>query len=155
MVSFVSDNPPALNWIFVDKDTGLVRHGSRADTLGQVVGSWFWTTDERWLTLKGDALQFIAVEVEEGKWAVAWDPDGKIRDMCDAYDSEEEEDEEDEAEDGEDGGGAVDGGEQKPPKPAKFRPRDWVPVMLQRRMQLGMESRYVKPGQAQQGGGQS
>jgi len=136
MVSTISDDPPMLNWIFVDKDTLMVRHGGRMDTLGgHTIGPWYWTNDERWLTLKGDAAHFVAVEMENKKWAIAWDRDGHFSADLGTEEDESEEGETDEEENGsqdkEDGGGR------------KKRPR-WVPVLLQRKPQLGMESRYVK-----------
>jgi len=114
LVSYIADDPPALNWIFVDKDTHMIRHGSRAETLGgHSVGPWGWSSDEQWLTLEGKASEFVAVEQEDGKWAVAWDADGSIRNKG--------------GESGEDDEGV-----------------NWLPIKLHRRMQLGMESRYVK-----------
>ncbi|KAJ4300618.1 hypothetical protein N0V88_003302 [Collariella sp. IMI 366227] len=110
MVSTIADDPPMLNWIFVDKDTRMVRHGGRQDTLGgHTIGPWYWSPDEQWLTLEGDPYKFVAVQMENKKWAIAWDKDGKFSKAD-----------------------------------PQHKPRKWVPVMLYRRMQLGMESRYVK-----------
>jgi len=114
LVSYISDNPPALNWIFVDKDTHMIRHGSRAETLGgHTIGPWNWSADEQWLTLEGKAGEFVAVEQENGKWAVAWDADGSIRNKGEEADESDEDDDD----------------------------VSWLPVKLHRRMQLGMESR--------------
>ncbi len=67
-----------LNWIFVDKDSGMIRHGGRQDTLGgHTIGPWYWSDDEQWLTLEADAGSFVAVRVEN-KWAIAWDKGGKF-----------------------------------------------------------------------------
>ncbi|KAF6816393.1 hypothetical protein CSOJ01_03016 [Colletotrichum sojae] len=79
LVSTVSDDPPMLNWIFVDADTRAVRHGSRKDTVDHVIGPWGWTQDERHLELRGSALGFVAVLEDDGRWAVYWDPDGRLR----------------------------------------------------------------------------
>lgn len=127
MVSTISDDPPALNWIFVDKHTHMVRHGSRAETLGHIIGPWGWSDDEEWLTLEGDDDSFVAVEQETGKWAVFYDKDGQIQDG--GENSEEEET----------SGGEEGKGNRRPPRNA-----DWVPVKLHRKMVLGMESKYVK-----------
>lgn len=122
LVSYISENPPALNWMFIDKDSHMIRHGSRAETLGgHTVGPWGWSNDEQWLTVEGSGGDFVAVEQENGKWAVAWDRDGSIRQMGDK-------DEDDEAE-----GSGEDDDEV-----------NWLPIKLHRRMQLGMESRYIK-----------
>lgn len=83
LVSMVSDDPPALNWIFVDKDTHMVTFGGKKDTIGHVIGPWGWTEDERFLTLQGDHDSFVAVRDEDGKWAVYWDPEGDIEDEID------------------------------------------------------------------------
>ncbi|KAF9873337.1 hypothetical protein CkaCkLH20_09150 [Colletotrichum karsti] len=79
LVSTISDDPPMLNWIYVDADTRAVRHGGRKDTIGHVIGPWGWTDDERHLMLRGSGLGFVAVLEEDGRWAVYWDPDGRLR----------------------------------------------------------------------------
>ncbi|KAL2127518.1 hypothetical protein VTI74DRAFT_10611 [Chaetomium olivicolor] len=140
LVSTIADDPPMLNWIFVDKDTNLVRHGGRQDTLGgHTIGPWYWSNDEQWLTLEGDPSQFVAVQLDNKKWAVAWDKDGffslqgSSRGGKGKKNREGSETETEETGHEENGHG----------DPAR-RPRKWVPVMLHRKMQLGMESRYVK-----------
>ncbi|KAM0428553.1 hypothetical protein ACHAPT_006913 [Fusarium lateritium] len=84
LVSMVSDDPPALNWIYVDKDTHAVTYGARKDTVGHVIGPWGWSEDDRFLTLEGDHDSFVAVREEgpggEERWAVYWDPEGDIED---------------------------------------------------------------------------
>lgn len=129
LVSYISDDPPALNWIYVDKDSHLIRHGSRGETLGgHTIGPWNWSNDEQWLTLEGSDAQFVAVELENKKWAVAWDGDGRIRAGGVEDETEDESQEETDGGDGE----------------ARPRRLNWLPIKLRRRMQLGMESRYVK-----------
>ncbi|AEO55603.1 hypothetical protein MYCTH_2299604 [Thermothelomyces thermophilus ATCC 42464] len=124
LVSTIADDPPMLNWIFVDKDSRAVRHGGRQDTLGgHKVGPWFWSEDEQWLTLEGDALRFVAVQLDDRKWAVAWDGDGFFSQGR-----------------GYKGGSSETESETERPS----RPRKWISIMLRRRLQLGMESRYVK-----------
>lgn len=76
LVSTIADDPPMLNWLFVDKDTGAVRHGGRKDTLEHLIGPWGWSDDETWLTLEGKDFGFVAVEDEEtGKWCIFLDRD--------------------------------------------------------------------------------
>jgi hypothetical protein len=128
LVSTIADDPPMLNWIFVNKDSGLLRHGGRQETLGgHTIGPWHWTDDEKWLTLEGDASRFVAAQLENKKWAIAWDRDGRFSRCGERSGDGMETEVETESQ------GAPPG-----------RPRKWVPVMLQRKMQLGMESRYVK-----------
>ncbi|KXX72936.1 hypothetical protein MMYC01_210436 [Madurella mycetomatis] len=125
LVSTIADDPPMLNWIFVDKENGTVRHGGRQDTLGgHTIGPWYWSDDEQWLTLEGDASRFAAVQMENKKWAVVGgeaEPETELET-----------------------GGTVDqdgvGGERS------SRSQKRVPVMLHRKLQFGMESRYVKGG---------
>jgi hypothetical protein len=125
-VSTISDDPPALNWVFVDKDSHLIRHGSRGDTLGgHTIGPWKWSNDELWLTLEGRDAQFVAVKQENKKWAVAWDGDGSIRS---ARGWDDDDDNETEGGDG--------------PKRLK-----WPPLKLCLRLQLGMESSYIRKGE--------
>ncbi|ORY58405.1 uncharacterized protein BCR38DRAFT_447200 [Pseudomassariella vexata] len=76
MVSMACDNPPALHWIFVDKDTGALRHGSRSDSAGHIVGPWNWTEDEQFVALEGTPA-FLAVENEDGAWQVHFDKTGE------------------------------------------------------------------------------
>jgi len=65
-----------LNWIFVDKDTGELRHGGRKDTLEQKIGPWGWSDDDEWLTLDEMETGFIAVEDSETKkWTIFLDRD--------------------------------------------------------------------------------
>ncbi|KAK4233658.1 hypothetical protein C8A03DRAFT_19299 [Achaetomium macrosporum] len=135
LVSTIADDPPMLNWIFVDKDTNMVRHGGRQDTLGgHTIGPWYWSDDEQWLTLEGDESRFVAVQTENKKWAIAWDRDGRFskntRVAEEASETESETELETEQTEGQ--------------NDFTRRPRKWVPVMLHRKLQLGMESRYVK-----------
>ena len=76
----VSDDPPTLNWLYVNKDTHAVAYGGRKDTLGHVIGPWGWSEDESFLTRQGEHDNCVLVlEDNEGpRWAVYWDPDGKI-----------------------------------------------------------------------------
>ncbi|KAF3801863.1 hypothetical protein GCG54_00015085, partial [Colletotrichum gloeosporioides] len=79
LVSTISEDPPMLNWIYVDADTRAVRHGGRKDTIGHVIGPWGWTEDERHLMLRGSGMGFVAALEDDGRWAVYWDPDGRLR----------------------------------------------------------------------------
>ncbi|KAK7456748.1 hypothetical protein Landi51_02024 [Colletotrichum acutatum] len=86
LVSTIAEDPPMLNWIYVDADSRALRHGGRKDTLGHVIGPWGWTDDERHLTLRGSGLGFVAVLEEDGRWAAYWDPDGRLREGYDPED---------------------------------------------------------------------
>lgn len=78
LVSTIADDPPMLNWIYVDAETKELRYGGRKDSIGHVIGPWGWSQDENFLTLKEDHAPFVArqQEVEGGgaRWCVYWDP---------------------------------------------------------------------------------
>jgi len=81
LVSTISNDPPMLNWIYVDKDTREVKYGNRTQSKPHIVGSWGWEAGEEGgpggLTLEGDEGA-AAVETDRG-WEVRWeDEDGKI-----------------------------------------------------------------------------
>ncbi|KAK1975639.1 hypothetical protein LZ30DRAFT_605157 [Colletotrichum cereale] len=86
LVSTIAEDPPMLNWIYVDADTRAMRHGGRKDTVDHVIGPWGWTEDERYLSLRGSGVGFVAVLEDNAKWAVYWDPDGRLRE---GYDEED------------------------------------------------------------------
>jgi hypothetical protein len=82
LVSQVQDDPPLLNWIFVDKGTMELRYGNRSVSRGHLVGPWDWTDDEdeaepaeanKGVTLEGWE-GFMAVEDPASKeWQVYFD----------------------------------------------------------------------------------
>ena len=78
LVSTISDDPPMLNWIYVDRETHEVRYGGRKDTIDHVIGPWGWSADEHFLVLQGDAEPFVGRREDDGRWAVYWDPDGEL-----------------------------------------------------------------------------
>lgn len=116
LVSSIQDEPPMLNWIYVNRDTHALSYGPRKDTVGHIIGPWGWSEDERFLTLEGSSGDFIAKKQEVNgveRWVLHWDPD--------ADSDEEGEEDEEEEEDDEQGY-----------------------VMLRRKPVLGMESSYVR-----------
>ncbi|KAL1893542.1 hypothetical protein Sste5346_006372 [Sporothrix stenoceras] len=64
LVSTIADDPPMLNWIYADKDSGRLLHAGRKDTIGHYVGPWGWSSDDKWLTYEGDATRFVAAQEE-------------------------------------------------------------------------------------------
>ncbi|KAI9769884.1 MAG: hypothetical protein M1835_006642 [Candelina submexicana] len=64
LVSTISNDPPMLNWIYADRETGEVRYGNRTQSRGHVFGSWDWTEDLEGLVLEGWE-GFVVVEEEE------------------------------------------------------------------------------------------
>lgn len=82
LVSTISDDPPMLNWLYINKDTHAVEYGARKDTLGHVIGPWGWSADEQFLTIQGSDDVFVAkLERDESgsqRWVVYWDPESEI-----------------------------------------------------------------------------
>ncbi|KAM7222698.1 hypothetical protein V8F06_001885 [Rhypophila decipiens] len=181
LVSTIADDPPMLNWIFVDKDNNLLRHGGRQETLGgHVTSPWYWTADEEWLTLDKDDKEFIAVLLPNDKWTVAWDRDGRIKESGELWgedeESEESETEDEETSSDEDSGEDQDGGASSEKEKTRGEKRKeqkggggenrtgssgggggglkWTPIRLRRQLQLGMKSQYVKKQGDQQNGGE-
>lgn len=74
MVTTVSYDPPFLNWVFVDRGTGEVKYGVRADAEPEFVGPWDVTKADRRLTFQGWE-GFVAVEEVRGSglWALYFD----------------------------------------------------------------------------------
>ncbi|KAL2387306.1 hypothetical protein RJZ90_000044 [Blastomyces dermatitidis] len=75
LVSTVSVDPPMLNWIYMDKNTFELRYGNRTQSREHLVGPWDWTEDQVGVTVQ-DIEGFVAVEEEEGVWAVYFDARG-------------------------------------------------------------------------------
>ncbi|KIW14339.1 hypothetical protein PV08_07121 [Exophiala spinifera] len=76
LVSTISDNPPMLNWIYVDKKTYEVKYGLRVDAQPNITGPFDCTRQDRRMTLQGWE-GFVAVEEQEspGVWALYFDGD--------------------------------------------------------------------------------
>lgn len=84
LVSFVSDDPPALNWIYIDKNTQGLRYGNRTQSIDHEVGPWGWEAGEEGgaggLTFEG-AEAAVVVETDQG-WELRWeDKNGKVGDV--------------------------------------------------------------------------
>jgi hypothetical protein len=73
LVSQVQDDPPMLNWIYVDKNTFELKYGNRTQSREHRVGPWDWTKpDEVGVTFEGWE-GFMAVQDPEGEWQVFFD----------------------------------------------------------------------------------
>lgn len=118
LVSSIAVDPPMLNWIYADAGTGQLRHGGRKDTIGHVIGPWGWSRDETLLVLKGEDGYGSFVARRGGGEEEDGDGDG----------------------DG-DGGGDTRWRVYWDPEGKVEGAR---PVRLRRRMQLGIDSSYVR-----------
>ncbi|KAI8951488.1 hypothetical protein F4801DRAFT_544866, partial [Xylaria longipes] len=74
LVSTISDDPPMLNWIYVDKNTYEVKYGLRTDAQEHLTGPFDCTRQDRRMTLEGWE-GFVAVEDYPGVWALYFDRD--------------------------------------------------------------------------------
>ncbi|KAH7165541.1 hypothetical protein EDB81DRAFT_640864 [Dactylonectria macrodidyma] len=74
LVSTISDDPPMLNWIYVDKDTYAVKYGVRAEAQENITGPFDCTKQDRRMTLEGWE-GFCAVEELPGIWSLFYDRD--------------------------------------------------------------------------------
>lgn len=61
LVSQVADDPPLLNWIYVDKATMELKYGNKSTSITHNVGPWDWTEDESVITFDG-LVSFTAIE---------------------------------------------------------------------------------------------
>ncbi|KAI3316538.1 hypothetical protein HD806DRAFT_527804 [Xylariaceae sp. AK1471] len=74
LVSTISDDPPMLNWIYVDTTTYEVKYGLRTDAQEHLTGPFDCTRQDRRMTLEGWE-GFLAVEEYPGIWALYFDRD--------------------------------------------------------------------------------
>lgn len=91
LVSSISDDPPMLNWIYIDRATRELKYGNRTQSREHIVGSWGWEAGEEGgpggLTL-GNSEAGVAVwkenvqggdGEEEGGWEVRWEGDEGVK----------------------------------------------------------------------------
>ena len=80
LVSQVQDDPPLLNWIYIDKDTMEVKYANRSTSIDHNIGPWDWSEDEKQVVFDDIEATFInafyAVERIPGKWQMFFDMRG-------------------------------------------------------------------------------
>ncbi|SPO06227.1 uncharacterized protein DNG_08916 [Cephalotrichum gorgonifer] len=81
-VSTIMEEPPMLNWIYVDKDTNEVKYGTKHESMGHKLGPWNCTPVDKRVTFE-KWEGFCAVEEEPGRWGLYFDClddglDGKV-----------------------------------------------------------------------------
>ncbi|RFU31453.1 hypothetical protein B7463_g4897, partial [Scytalidium lignicola] len=75
-VTTIADDPPQLNWVFIDKDTYEVRYGLRKDSESHLVGPWTCTPIDRRLTFDGwEGFMVVETEQDNGIWQLYFDVD--------------------------------------------------------------------------------
>jgi hypothetical protein len=72
LVSTISDEPPQLNWIYVNSDTYEVKYGTRVVSEPHLIGPWDCTRIDKRLTLESWE-GFMAVREGPGLWALYFD----------------------------------------------------------------------------------
>ncbi|KAH6647051.1 hypothetical protein BKA67DRAFT_581503 [Truncatella angustata] len=74
LVSTICDEPPIMNWIYVDCDTHELKFGTRPYAESNYTGPFDCTRQDRRLTL-GSWEGFFAVREDSGFWALYFDVD--------------------------------------------------------------------------------
>lgn len=72
MVTMTSMTPPAMGWLYVDKDTLEAKYGNKTASIEHIKGPWDWTEDESGVLLE-DKEAFVAVQEKPGEWALYFD----------------------------------------------------------------------------------
>ncbi|KAH0380934.1 hypothetical protein KCU92_g7258, partial [Aureobasidium melanogenum] len=76
MVTTISDDPPFLNWVYLDKDTYEVKYGIRVEAEPNLVGPWDCTPIDRRLTFEGwEGFVIVQEDEENDLWALYFDRD--------------------------------------------------------------------------------
>ena len=74
MVSAISNDPPQLAWIYVDRDTCEVKYGDWVTSEPHIIGPCDVTKMDRRVMLTGWE-DFMAVRYRPGEWALYFDVD--------------------------------------------------------------------------------
>ena len=72
LVSTIMDDPPQLNWIYVDDETYEVKYGNKVESEGQHMGPWDCTKTDHRMTFEGWE-GFLAVKEGSDTWALYFD----------------------------------------------------------------------------------
>lgn len=75
-VTTISDDPPQLNWIYVDKDTYEIKYGLRKDAEDHIVGPWNCSPVDKRLTFDGwEGFTVVETERDSNCWQLYFDVD--------------------------------------------------------------------------------
>jgi len=76
MVTTISDDPPFLNWVYLDSNTYEVKHGIRVEAEPHHVGPWDCTPIDRRLTFEGwEGFVIVQEDEDSDLWALYFDRD--------------------------------------------------------------------------------
>ncbi|KAK5198197.1 hypothetical protein LTR92_002442 [Exophiala xenobiotica] len=71
----VRDDPPLLNWLYVDKDTMELKYGNKSASIEHHIGPWDWAEDEKIITFD-KSKGFTAVQdPKTRRWQIYHDMD--------------------------------------------------------------------------------
>lgn len=72
----IADDPPQLNWVYVDKDSYEIKYGLRADSEGHLVGPWNCSPVDKRLTFDGwEGFTVVETEKDSDCWQLYFDVD--------------------------------------------------------------------------------
>lgn len=72
LVSTVTNDPPLLNWVYIDKDTYEVKYGNKKESEGQMIGPWDCTPIDRRMTFDWWEGFAVAEEKDEEGRMLGW-----------------------------------------------------------------------------------
>ncbi|KAI4841819.1 hypothetical protein E4T44_07668 [Aureobasidium sp. EXF-8845] len=76
MVTTISDDPPFLNWVYLDSNTYEVKYGTRVEAEPHHIGPWDCTPIDRRLTFEGwEGFVIVQEDEESDLWALYFDRD--------------------------------------------------------------------------------
>ncbi|KAI4741608.1 hypothetical protein E4T50_07982 [Aureobasidium sp. EXF-12298] len=76
MVTTISDDPPFLNWVYLDRNTHEVKYGIRVEAESHHVGPWDCTPIDRRLTFEGwEGFVIVQEDEDSDLWALYFDRD--------------------------------------------------------------------------------
>jgi hypothetical protein len=76
MVTTISDDPPFLNWVYLDRNTHEVKYGIRVEAEPHHVGPWDCTPIDRRLTFEGwEGFVIVQEDEDSDLWALYFDRD--------------------------------------------------------------------------------
>lgn len=80
LVSQVQDDPPLLNWIYIDKTSMELKYGNKSASIEHHIGPWDWTEDEEQVVFDDMEAAYInafyVVERLPGRWQLFFDFSG-------------------------------------------------------------------------------
>lgn len=76
MVTTISDDPPFLNWVYLDRNTYEVKYGIRVEAEPHHLGPWDCTPIDRRLTFEGwEGFVIVQEDEDSDLWALYFDRD--------------------------------------------------------------------------------